>query len=388
MKSIEEKLKQIVDNGFKLTNDSYELENLAFVSLRLALKSYFSTYKSNEIYIADFIENGENLEEKTNKLHAKDYYENYFECIVHFQHFFELIMKDILEKISKLLVVRVHDRHDILYKLINNETLENDEENKLFSIEFSEVLKAFPQLKKKGVINDRYNFLADSDNIKILGKLNKLRNKIWHRGLYILQYNDLDMFIGKFVLPLVQKIVDDIEYQKFKKIWKYQYIANGIEPLNEIIDLYDCSSDFTNNKHIRKVAYLKEMGRAAYYNSIKKSEWESKDYDRGKNLHIGWAYFDKKKFDIKNRIALQVANIKKEEEGYHYNYTQEYICPVCGLETLIEYRDYLTASDMDNECDYYEWTEKVECCCCGFAINQRLGNAEELGLKIDNYFNE
>lgn len=43
---------------------------------------------------------------------------------------------------------------------------------------------------------------------------------------------------------------------------------------------------------------------------------------------------------------------------------------------------------MDYKFDYYEWTEKVECCCCGFGVNQRLGNAGELGLEIDDYFNE
>ncbi|ABW19406.1 hypothetical protein [Alkaliphilus oremlandii] len=301
MRNIDEELKTIVDNGFKLESSKYELENLAFVSLRLALKAYYSTYKSNEMNIGAFINNERDIKEDPIIAHIKAYYENYFECIVHFQHFFELITKDILGKINKLLTVRVQNKYDILYKLINNIDLDVEEESKLISIEFSEVLKAFPQLNKEGFINSKHQIWAEDKKIRVLEKLNKLRNSIWHRGLYIVPYEELDIFIGKYILPLVKKVVEDTEYHKYQKIWKYEYVALGIEPLSKIIDLYESTNDFSDKKHIKKAAYLKEVGRAAYYNNMRKSEWESKDYknDTGKIFHVGWAYFDKKSLILK-----------------------------------------------------------------------------------------
>ncbi|MTI67981.1 MAG: hypothetical protein FH753_15460 [Firmicutes bacterium] len=396
MGNIDKELKKIVDSGFKLSNDDYELESLAFVSLRLALKSYFSTYKSMEISISPLVKDykdsqGNDMysEEQLNWSHTRDYYENYCETIIHFQHFFELITKDILEKINKLLVVKVHGRYDILYKLITNESLGREEE-KLNTIEFSQVLTAFSQLNKKGIIDDKYKFLAKNENIKVLKKLNNLRNRTWHRGLYVLPYKKLDNFIGKFVLPLANKIARKPDYKKYERKWKYEYIACGIDPLSEIINLYDSINEVFDEKILKKTAYLKELGRASYNNSIKKEEWKSKDYKkRNKAIcHTSMAYFYKKKFDSKSKVALNTARVNKQEGECYYNYIQDYTCPVCGLKTLIEYIDHLDEDDMDYKCSYYEWTEEVNCSCCGFGVHNSLGNAKELELELDSYFNE
>ncbi|MDD1416823.1 hypothetical protein MEN41_20020 [Dolichospermum sp. ST_con] len=55
-------------------------------------------------------------------------------------------------------------------------------------------------IHEKSLKNNYYNeqlfFLTDCK--EMLETLNALRNKVWHRGLYILNYEALDELVGKY----------------------------------------------------------------------------------------------------------------------------------------------------------------------------------------------
>ncbi len=66
----------------------------------------------------------------------------------------------------------------ILCKLIKNE------EEKIKTVGFSRALEIFEKLLGNDIVNPKYKFI--NKEIESIKKLNTLRNRIIHRGLYIL----------------------------------------------------------------------------------------------------------------------------------------------------------------------------------------------------------
>lgn len=241
-------------NSFKVDDTNSELKNVSMYSLKIALNSYFKTYLS----MMDSFEFDNRFDERYIK-YEKEYIEVYIETIVHFQHFFELIIKDILEKENILLSVRVTNEPVILHKLINNEPINQKEYEKIYSIEFSDALKSICKLLDAGRINkNKYSFIKDHKST--LEYINTLRNRIWHKGKFILTYRALDELVCRYILPIVKEVVSLEEYGNHEVVWSpKELVGININIIDEmILEMNKKSYDLS------KLSFLKEAGRACY----------------------------------------------------------------------------------------------------------------------------
>lgn len=355
-------IKKIVEDGFYLDSQRERLSGLAALSLKIALKSYFSTYQSMK-YSLHVFDSEDASKEVINESHSKEYCEQSSEAIIHFHHFFELVCKEILRNENPLLAVDASNKHEIFDKLLKGEMVTEKDQEGLKSIEFSLTIERLCELiKKRNMGSGSLDFFINSKGF--LNELNVLRNRLLHRGVYILNYPAFDNLVGKFILPLVKDILNLPQYKDLTHLWKYKSLSCGIDPIDEII------SDFNTNEYdITKIAFLKELGRSAYNNQIiQASEGIYKLF----NVEII------KRFEKMAKTQVDESNISHITE-----------CPVCGLNTLIVYDD-IEADDYDDQKGTYEkvwwYTWQVECISCTFEVNNHLKNPSKYGLNIPDYW--
>ena len=251
---MDDNIGKIVNNGFNLAKQDRSLTDLALLSLKIAVKAYFSTYhcmrtRFDRFVDTDFTDEGTSLD----SFHTNSYCENCSETLIHFQHFAELVCKNILREEHQLLAVDINNEHHILYKLLKNEEITIEEQEKLYSIEFSVALERLCTLIKEGKFpQEKWSFILEYR--EVLNKLNKLRNRLWHRGIFVLRYPALDEFVGRYIFPFIMKVVELPSYSESKSLWKYNSLSCGIDPIAEIINV------FTDKYDINKAAILKELG--------------------------------------------------------------------------------------------------------------------------------
>lgn len=349
---------KIIHEGFFLGKKDHGPTSLAEVSLKIALKAYFSTYRSMDFLLKDILKKSNT--KKTGFYHTKEYCEQCCESIIHFHHFFELTLKDILRDENPLLVEDASKKPEILYKMLKGKTISEDDHEKLKSIEFDTTLNRLCTLiKGQNLGAGSLDFLVSSR--QILDSLNTLRNRLLHRGIYILSYSAFDLFIGKYILPLVITITQI--NSKFD--WKYNVLKCGIDPLEEIIN------EFKNDSYnLFKIAYLKELGRSAYMNNVSN--------DNSKSI----SFFDQPKIE-------QLEEMSNSLQGSS-NVNEIAECPVCGLKTLIiyddvEFEDYDDATNSFS--NPYNFTWQARCVNCTFEINSfSLENASKYHLHLPDYW--
>ncbi|MDW3895606.1 hypothetical protein QI333_09505 [Staphylococcus saprophyticus] len=355
------KLKNIKNNEFKIDNDN---NDVILNSLNIGLKSYFSSYKSIR----------ENFDKRTYSYsHKQDYYENFSETILHFHHFFELILKDLLRNENELLPLVISDNSDLVIKLIQNIPLSDNELKNLKSLSFSqslnracEVIKLKPEVKFKFLAKHRSEF----------DYLNYLRNKIWHQGKVMLKYEAFDFLIGQYILPLVKECLEVSEYkEKYRshKIWRFNKNSLEINPFEDIIE------EFKNESPaIDKIAVLKELGRASYYSH----------YGKGFGSIM----------DSRNQSANQLA---QAELNNSFTFTNEILkCPCCAAISLVTYtKEVITDiheyeyEDEQGNVQFYEQEDSfqciytVKCANCSFQLNDKgIKNLKEYEFDVEDYW--
>lgn len=349
-------LGEIVKDGFVYEGHDNDDVGLAFISLRIALKSYFSTYAVFKDSIHYFTrKNSFSQKENIDQQHGDSYFEAFAETIVHFQHFSELACKKILKEEHPLLSDISSSDPIVLHKLIHGLSIKNDEDIKLRSIEFSEAIRRLFSLIKEKQISNHEELSILSQHKETLNQLNALRNRIWHRGIYLLRYPALDEFIGKFVLPFVKDILTLKLFSDHKKTWLYYPLHCDIDPVNEIVNEYK-----GENHRLDKVAFLKELGRAAYENPLIKT---------GDDQINGFLKIFNNKH--KNR-ALRIANVEAK-----VGYSDLSICPVCGTEALVSYYDH--EDNSQEPTDSYWHVYMVKCECCSLLLQGAVENPKEYG---------
>jgi len=367
-------LNSIVANGFEFNkefNNDTDV-GLAFVSLKTALKAYFSTYQACKLNL---------LGEQS---YNNSYCEACIETIIHFQHFSELVCKKILKDClinnnQNLLSlyekkkngnVRTLDKDDniatqITDKIKNKINLSFEEQE---NIRVKDAKSIIDELKSLNNLN--FDFLKYEDTCM---KLNYLRNSILHKGIFILHYKALDIFIGSYVLPFVKDALNLSNFSSNTHIWKYKELFRPIDPIDEIIEESKLDSPDTG-----KLAFLKELGRAAYENPLSEPyEIENSNHPKifpiFNQLNVGISkFFDKQKAERAKKIAI---NLNKK------NYLIKN-CPVCGVESLVIY--------YDKQVDGKTYAEMVKCECCTFELyNETVKNACDYGFYgIDDYWKE
>ena len=366
-------LGSIIKDGFSVKGKNQDIE-LPLISLRIALKAYFSTYHCFDISL--YMRNNNASEEIIDWSHNTDYIEAYTECIVHFQHFAELICKNFL-RAEHILLTSSTPEPILLHKLLLKEDLPEKELEKLKTVEFSETLNRLVKLIKGHRINDheQLSFIVEFEGM--LKELNYIRNRVWHRGTYILRYPALDKFVGEYILPFITEVFNHPVYSLFESDWKYNRLACKLDPLNEIISYF--KDEGKSNYNIGKVALLKELGRAAYKNPL---------YPVYKVQSEGFLpkeYFSEEINEpIKRRSEGEITRLINE--GRHDIQLSK--CPVCGVDSLVVHRETEYNTD-NNNClvDSFDYPYMLECTCCSFRLTTEIENPDEYGFKeIENYW--
>ncbi|MCX7049989.1 MAG: hypothetical protein NTX50_31460 [Candidatus Sumerlaeota bacterium] len=327
-------ISEIEENGFQLRGSKGDLANVALLSLRVALKAYFSTYKTMK-YFQDLLEPGCMKAQKDADFdHSIDYCEAYIEAILHFQHFIEIFCKDVPRSAP--------------------------EPNSKKPLGFLEGFKRLcSQIEANPIDRTTYGFLPHSKDWIVI--LNMLRNKIWHRDAFVLVYPALDHLVGCHILPFVECVTALPHYQGMEADWKYKNLFCKIDPLTEII-----KSCGTGDFDIERVAILKEMGRAGY---------ECPFYQDPLNYNRVAAHLDD---PIRNRVE-RAAKLESE----HQAVSKVDVCPVCGSKSLIVYDDVQSIDPTEENSEQgicHTW--QIECRVCSFSIDDRLKNASDYGLPI------
>lgn len=347
-------INKIKDDGFSLVDRDKKLKNLAVVSLKIALQAYFSTYEAMQRSLGQ-LEGSD--QEEIDAGHTNAYCQNCAEAILHFQHFAELVCKDLLRAENDLLAIDATQRPVILHKLLNKENVSEPEYERINTVEFGEALNRLCELIKAGRIGvGKLEFFVSAKSF--LEALNNLRNREWHRGAFILRYPALDALVGEHVLPFVKKVVALPEYSDLSGYWKYQDLACGVDPIEEIIHAW---------ANIKKIAMLKELGRAAYENPLYTGPY-------GKCLN-----------EEHHRHAQQLA----ESEVQHGDGSAIKDCPVCGFKSLVLYNETLFPEDCAEPVQsnkVWSYTYEVKCMCCSFEVNDRLDNPIQYNLDIEDFW--
>jgi hypothetical protein len=326
------------------------ITTLALSSLRLAFEAWFSTYQAVgarfHIFTSDDIK-----AEDADFSHGLPYFEAQSEALVHCQHFVELVCKDLLRAEHVLLATQAQHDPVVLHKLLRGEAATDEELAGGKSIEFSEALKHIVRLiKAKRLARSDLDFIAEHQ--AVLSQLNHLRNRIWHRGTMVLRYRALDELVGRFLLPVIRGIVGLPEYAR-STFWRPRPVACKLDVLGEI------EAELARPVwSLEKVAYLKELGRAAYRSPLLGEPMFSHDDARAR--------------EHARRAARVVA--------YPYEIRP---CPACGVESLINIDD-VNHDEETGETESFVW--KVECTCCSFTVRSDLGSAPALGLPLDDFF--
>ncbi|MDK9866257.1 MULTISPECIES: hypothetical protein [Staphylococcus] len=355
------KLTEINNNKFELDDDN---NDVVLNSLNIGLKSYFSSYKSIR----------ENFDERTYECcHKQDYYENFSETILHFHHFFELILKDLLRNENELLPLVISGDSDLVIKLIQNIPLSDDEYKKFKSLSFSQLLDRVCKLIK---LKPEVKFKFIKEYKDELNELNDLRNKIWHQGKVMLKYEAFDFLIGKYILPLVIKCLEVSEYRgKYRshEIWRFNRNSLEINPLEDLLEEFQNKSPA-----IDKIAVLKELGRASYYSH----------YGKGFGSIM----------DSRNQSANQLA---QAELNNSFTFTNEILkCPCCAAMSLVTYtKEVITDiheyeyEDEQGNVQFYEQEDsfqciyKVKCANCSFQLNDKgIKNLKEYEFDVEDYW--
>lgn len=373
---VHEQIKKIVESGFKL-GPTWSLQDLSILSLRQALISYYSTYSAVRFRLKCF------LQERQNGNVAEDLALNYSvyctQTIFFFQHFFELVFKSILSEVSPIMVLKKSTKPLILYKLATSEPLTDADYSGINTVAFDESKKRLTALIKDKKVDSELTFLTDPCTSSALDELNTLRNKMWHRGTFILNYSALDLFIGGYILPVVSKVVQLPRYIEKTEVWAHKTLTCSIDPLTELIRVLAPTTRSDNQ--LITVALLKELGRAAYVNprldplTVRTAE---STYDWGESVTTKERL--RQTSTPRNRrimVARATVGLHKHsdktsrEDSELLAQTREVervaVCPVCDTSSLCFFSE--SGEEDDITFDY------IVCQCCSFEIGDEIGSA-------------
>ena len=364
-------MKKNANKEFEMETSKNNLDEVAiYVSLKSAIQNYFDTCQALS-FVGTQPLNFKRISQIA-FCDIPEYQSSYFFSITHFQHFFELIIKDILTRIDPLLVVKFDDVGvEEMYCRKNG--FDNPKSEKIQWVAFRDALERLKNIKE--VISDTLDTKEISlllDNKDTLGKLNRFRNEAWHKGVSFLNYDAYDKFVGRKILPLVEKLFETSNYSSKKYLWNYKNLRCGLDPIKEIID------EFSGKKNIdfEKVALLKELGRAAYHNPLVMGDDKNRD---------------KKEYCL-YRSLLEKVNKDKIEEGLAktkalcktFNLFEAYKCPVCGLKTLVRFVNDESGDVEDENGLPYQYQKiipfKIVCQTCSFRINPNIKNLSIISL--------
>jgi len=343
------------------------LPRMAIISIRAGLRAYFSTYRIAGV--SQVLSQGPSQPLKHDEIirqeSSPDYLEVYTETVLHLHYAIELALKELLRQKHTLLASSNLPHSAILLcRLLHKESISFKDEETLKSAEFAEALKRVITLANAKLLDGDLSIVINHKTL--LEVLNTLRNKIIHRGLFVMDYSAFDLVISAHIIPFLAEFLylPQFEIQanlavssETTPLWKYKKLACGIDPLKEIANIGK------NTEHAwEKLALLKELGRAAYQNPLDAPESSLAPFGVGDS-------------NARCRAEQLAKHELSNLNPYAYHGANEILkCPVCGLHSLVRYND---GDGNDTE---------VICTCCTFNVNRALGNAGNYGLPIDGFW--
>ena len=365
-------MKQLENEGFLIGDINQNNLLIAFISLRKAFQSWFSSYScfkwnfriadvSHQLSIPSDISDPAQYDRKIRiHNHTFEYFECYSETILHFHHFIELVLKELLRQKHELFASNGSNNPLIYYQLLVGEKININDLKELKSIEFSETLRRLICLIDNQKLDlQTYNFLKK--NKIVLDKLNNFRNRLVHKGTFVLPYAKFDEYIGKYLLQIIINITNLSICRNMEYLWKYQSPLHcGLDPLDQL------ENEFINDQlNYKKIAYLKELGKAAYQNPYQKYGLPVDKGERDRAHSFSLFEFNNEKNNIQDILS----------------------CPVCGVKSLIRFFE-LENENPDPENLGKMWLETiyVKCLYCSFEVTKSLSNASELNLSIPDYW--
>lgn len=354
-------LKEIEESGFRYGDVGQYTFGSAFISLRIAIRSWFCTY-SPERYPGYKVTWKEGRE-SASQVESSEYSELAVQTIIHAHHFCELIIKDILRRKHPLLADATNNQDVVLFRLLMGEGLSDEDSSTLNSIGFSEAKKRLMNLSKENLFCDEDAAQVLSANSKLLDTLNNLRNRMMHRGLYVLKREALDHLMAEYFLPMVVELTQCESYKGLEAHWKYSSLFCELDPIGSLIDEFKSGSQAAV-----KVSFLKELGRAAYFSPmhVPLKERETSIF-KGQ---VGQYLDDRNLYDWMNGRS----KLKQ--------------CPVCGLNSIELEIEHDDCEDDEKGLKINEmWVSDVLCKCCGFHVNESIGNPEDFKMNgFDRWF--
>lgn len=358
----------LLNQGIHLADlpDHLRLSNfptMADLSIRVGLRAYLSTYRIAGVsqVLPQRPRQPLKHDEIIRQEGSPDYIEAYTETVLHLHHAIELALKEILRQKHTLLASsKLPDSAVLLCRLLHKESISFKDEENLKSAEFAEALKRVIALANAKLLDGDLSIVIKHKTL--LEDLNTLRNKIIHRGLFVMNYSAFDRVVSGQIIPFLAEFLKLPQFQnqacqrvpsETTPAWKYNNLACGIDPLEEIAKITKWSKAARE-----KLAFLKELGRAAFHNPLHAPKSDSAS------------------FGIDGPISrCRAEQLAKHELSNPYSHSYQGAnkilkCPVCGLSTLVRYND---GDGNDTE---------VICMCCTFNVNRALGNAGDHGLPI------
>ena len=340
-------LENLFKDGYYLNDVSDgNVKSLAGFSLSNAMRAYFRTSVD-----LDYLRNAESInqsmtQESKDKHHSGSYATDASDAITHYHHFLELYLKDILVQEHKLMAYDASKKPSILYKLVKGKQVSDDEIESLKMIEFGEAIERIAVLLREKKLDQKYAFL--SAYIDVMKRVNTLRNRITHRGAFILRSQALDELFGVYLIPLAKQILPISDFSTVLK-WDFNLCNNNIDPYGTIVNEYKQTYPNMVNVHLMKL-----VGNAAYNNEI--------NPDMDKFLHL-----------INEEKREKAENMAVAEERYLQSERTK--CPVCGCQTLVSVKDdYEETDENDNTIDSQQYVESVHCHQCGFELRSWMLN--------------
>jgi len=349
-------LDDLIKDGFFVSDVRNNRRNNADFSLLGSLKAYFSTAEDLDWYMSR--KDCNNLSEQESKeLLVGSYARDACNAITQFQHFFELFLKDILLEHNKLLVYDASQKPELLIKLIDNENVSDSKLENMHFIECGEAIDRIKALKKAGKLDAKYQFIAIF--FELFEKLNRLRNRIAHRGAFIINPSALDEVFGRYVIPFVNELVGVGGYMHIKS-WTFNLKSQNLNPFDGIAKEYKNTQVNESKIHLYKL-----IGAAAYKNRI---DFELDDI-------FG---------DYKEIREKAEKNAKSLAERYM---TDAVECPVCGCKSFVREMDsYDDEDEYGNIINSEFYVYKISCEQCGFHIEDWLLNKlKDFNIPITDY---
>lgn len=366
-----------------------------YTSLRNAFSFYFKTFITNNASYETYIFSTSTNIKKSLQILERQFLddENTTLCIISFERFFELFLKDLLSK-THIQLSQTEKRGTTsnsiasLIQKIHSKTFVPQKKgigNNIHKIPFRLTIQRFYDLldyskatltkddkiaKKFQKVISKFIFLDNIDCRETFDFLNIYRDKILHNGNQLPTLRFLDLILTQNIIPIAKQILEAEETIPHDWLF-FTKTQTGINILQELTNQnFEARNSKSKNKvkqtfdTLLYIGHLKELGRAnmTLKNSLK---YKRSAYE--------YNYTDP------DKRGIRFAAIEKRQ---HENAKEIRNCPCCGIKSLVYYRiddEKIKIFDKRN----IEW---IKCYTCDYHLRYNVLDLHYFDAKFKKQF--